>query len=94
MFIHIGNNNAIRSREIITIIDYDVITSSSIMEEMIKNKKEEETVIGPVSNAKSVIITLDKIYYSSLSVPTLKKRSSISAMIKKFENYSENLLEN
>src|SRR5690625_6117941 len=93
MFIHIGNNNAIRSRDIVSIIDYDVIKSSSILEEMIQNKKENKMVKGPRENAKSVIITDDKVYYSSLSVSTLKKRSSISSMIKKFDDYYEMGLE-
>lgn len=90
MFIHIGNNNAIRSREIVTIIDYEVATSSSIMTEMLQ---KHQSVKGPASNAKSVIITVDQIYYSSLSVATLKKRSSLTLMVKKFDNYSENGLE-
>lgn len=93
MFIHIGNNNAIRSREIVTIIDYNVIKSSSIMEEMLERAQKNNTIIGPVTDAKSVIITVNKIYYSSLSVATLKKRSTISSMVNKFDNYSENALE-
>lgn len=84
LFIHIGNNNAIRSKEIIGIVNIDVIASSSIMEEMIANQKAKKKVYGPLSNAKSVIIMAEKIYFSSLSVITLKKRSGMTAMIEKY----------
>lgn len=87
MFIHIGNNNVIRSRKIVSILDFSIIASSSIMEEMIQEKKKRKKIKGPLSSAKSVVITNDLIYYSSLSVPTLKKRSGFNSVIKKFENY-------
>ncbi len=86
MFVHIGNDNVIRSREIIIIIEQDVIISSSIMEEMIKNGKEAGTVKGSEHNAKSVVITHDLIYYSTLSVATLKKRSKMVSMIHKLDD--------
>ena len=88
MFINLGNNNIIRSREIISIVDQSVVSSSSIMEEMMDTGKRQAKVIGSSTVAKSVVITNDSIYYSTLSVPTLKKRSSAIAMIKKFEKYS------
>lgn len=91
MFIHIGNDHVIRSRDIITIIDYDVITSSSIMEEMVIKKNEEENVRGPREEAKSVVITTERLYFSSLSVFTLKKRSSIKSMLQKFKDYSNDI---
>lgn len=89
MFIHIGNDNVIRSRDIVSIIDCSVLESSSIMEEMIESGKKNGIVKGKSSVAKSVIITSDFIYYSSLSVLTLKKRSSIRQMVKKFKNHSK-----
>lgn len=91
MFIHIGNDHVIRSRKIISIVDISVITSSSIVEELISNKMKKNKVKGPRTNAKSVIIMKDIIYFSSLSVLTLKKRSSIINMINKFEDYSSEI---
>lgn len=88
MFINLGNNNTLRLRNIISMMDYGVVTSSSIMQKMIALKNKEKKVIGKESTAKSIIITKDFVYYSSLSVPTLKKRSSLTAMIKKNEKYS------
>jgi len=89
MFIHVGNDNVIRSRDIISIIDYNILDSSSVMEEMIELDKKQGKVKGNPSIAKSIVITSDLIYYSSLSVLTLKKRSSIRQMVKKFENHYE-----
>lgn len=89
MFINLESNHSLRSRDIISIMDYCVVTSSSIMEEMIDSKKNQEKVIGVKSEAKSIVITSDLIYYSSLSVPTLKKRSSLSSIVNKLDKYSK-----
>lgn len=87
MFINLESDHSLRSRDIISIMDYSVVTSSSIMEEMIDLKGNEKKVIGVKSKAKSIVITNDLIYYSSLSVPTLKKRSTLSSTVKKLEKY-------
>lgn len=89
MFIHIGNGNVIQSDDIITIIDRNVITSSSIMEEMMMQKKDETT--GPKSEAKSVVLTKNHIFYSTLSVTTLKKRASMISTISRLDDYSDEL---
>lgn len=91
MFIHIGNANVIQSENIISIIDRNIITSSTIMEEMMTIAKKQSKVLGPAVDAKSVVITTDVIYYSSLSVPTLKKRASMISTINKLEDYSDEL---
>ncbi|MFC4558492.1 extracellular matrix regulator RemB [Virgibacillus kekensis] len=91
MFIHIGNDNVIRSEDVISIIDRNVITSSSIMEEMMENAAKQKIVVSPVDEAKSVVITNQKIYYSSLSVSTLKKRASMISTISKLDDFSDEL---
>lgn len=85
MFINIGDNHTVRSREIIVIIDQNATESSSIVEKMIKNKRKQSKVIGSRKMAKSIVITNDLIYLSSLSVLTLKKRSSVFSGINKIE---------
>jgi len=87
VFIHIGNNNIIRSRDIVSIVDHNTLKSSSIMGEMIDNGTKENKVIGPIKDSKSIVLTSDFIYYSTLSVVTLKKRSSSHSMVKKAEKY-------
>ncbi|WP_163969264.1 extracellular matrix regulator RemB [Oceanobacillus halotolerans] len=91
MFIHIGNDNVIQSKDVISIIDYDVVTSSTIMEEMMDNAEINSKIVGPKNEAKAVVITSDVIYYSSLSVSTLKKRASMISTISKLDDFSDEL---
>lgn len=89
MFIHIGNGNVIRSKDIVSIVDHNIISSSTIMEEMMTANKEE--ILGPKVGAKSVVITNNQLYFSTLSVATLKKRASMISTISKLDDYSEDL---
>lgn len=91
MFIDIGNGNVIRSSDIIAIIDYELISSSVILEEMVKREKQEDRLKGPSIQAKSVMITNDYTYYSVLSVATLKKRASIKATMNNLDDYSDEI---
>lgn len=91
MFIHIGNDNVIQSKDVVTIIDRNVVTSSGVMEEMMENTRKQEIVFGPTDEAKSVVITSEEIYFSSLSVPTLKKRASMISTISKLDDFSDEL---
>ncbi|MFZ3577663.1 extracellular matrix regulator RemB [Virgibacillus sp. DJP39] len=91
MFIHIGNDNVIRSKDVISIIDRNIISSSSIMEEMIERATKEKSIVAPTEEAKSVVITNDLIYFSSLSVATLKKRASMISTISKLDNFSDEI---
>jgi regulator of extracellular matrix RemA (YlzA/DUF370 family) len=93
MFIHIGNGNVIRSRNVIAIIDYQFISSSTIMEEMVSEAKRQKKLVGPTVDAKSVMITRETIYFSTLSVTTLKKRASIISTISKLDDYSDEVEE-
>lgn len=89
MFIHIGNDNVIRSRDIVAIVDIDIISSSSIMKEMVTREEEKKQLIKSTSEPKSVVITDHYIYYSSLSASTLEKRSDINAMIQKMDSHTD-----
>jgi len=91
LFVHIGGNHVIQSETIVTIVDRDLVTSSTIMEEMMTGNTKKEIVFGSISEAKSIVITTDSIYCSSLSVPTLQKRASMISTISKLEDYSEEI---
>lgn len=91
MFIHIGNDNVIQSKDVISIIDRNIISSSIIMEEMMNNVKSQERVYGPTDEAKSVVITNEQVYFSTLSVSTLKKRASMISTISKLDDFSDEL---
>lgn len=93
MFIHIGNDNVIRSQDVVAIIDYNLISSSTIMEEMMENAGKEKKIVGPTVDAKSVMITKEIIYYSTLSVSTLKKRASMISTISKLDDFSDEIKE-
>ncbi|MGX4667625.1 extracellular matrix regulator RemB [Cerasibacillus sp. JNUCC 74] len=93
MFIHIGNNNVIHSCDVIAIIDYHLISSSTIMEELITESSKQQKIVGPLEAAKSIMITKDLIYYSSLSVSTLKKRASMISTISKLNDFSDDVKE-
>lgn len=91
MFIHIGNANVIQTNHIVSIVDQSLIQVSPIMEKMITNAHKQGKIHGPKEEAKSVVITDDAIYYSSLSVPTLQKRTSMISTISNLEDYSDEL---
>ncbi len=55
---------------------------------MANSKKK---IVGPTVDAKSVVITNEQIYLSTLSVVTLKKRASMIATISKLDDYSNEL---
>lgn len=88
VFIHIEDDNVIQTDDIIAVIDYAIISSSVIMEEMLDSKQK----IGDETLAKSVVITDDIIYLSSLSVATLKKRTSMISMVNKLDDYTDNIV--
>lgn len=92
MFIHIGNGNVIRSDDVVAIIDYHIISSSVIMDEMMNAWKKNKQIVGTKKDAKSVMITLDKVYYSNVSVSTLKNRTSMISTISNLDDYSEEFM--
>ncbi|PWU70089.1 extracellular matrix regulator RemB [Gracilibacillus dipsosauri] len=91
MFIHIGDDHVIQSKDVIAIIDYSLVTSSTINEEMLQELRREKEIIATEEDlTKAIVITTNKVYYSPLSVLTLKKRASMISTISKLEDYSEN----
>lgn len=91
MFISIGNGNVIREDDIIALIDYQLISSSQIMEEMISAAEKMNKILGPTEDVKSVMITDDKIYYSRLSVAAIKKRAGMQSVISKLDDFSDEI---
>ncbi|MYL50678.1 DUF370 domain-containing protein [Halobacillus litoralis] len=90
MFIHIGDDHVIQSKDVVAIIDHSLISSSSIIEEMIHNQRKEKQVIETEDyQAKAIVITNDVIYFSPLSVYTLKKRANMMTTLNKLEDFSE-----
>ncbi|MFG6146733.1 extracellular matrix regulator RemB [Halobacillus sp. B23F22_1] len=90
MFIHIGDDHVIQSKDVVSIIDHTLLSSSSIIEEMIFNQRKNKRVVETDENeAKAVVITKDYIYFSPLSVYTLKKRANMMTSLNRLEDYTD-----
>lgn len=76
MFVHIGKENMVHSKDIIMILDYEKIKKSSYpsflktgnkeFHKLIKDRKEKEM--------KTIIITTKDIFFSPIASVTLAKR--------------------
>ncbi|GGF17294.1 hypothetical protein GCM10010954_14950 [Halobacillus andaensis] len=90
MFIHIGDDHVIQSKDVVSIIDHTLLSSSSIIEEMIFNQRKNKRVVETDENeAKSIVITKDYIYFSPLSVYTLKKRANMMTSLNRLEDFTD-----
>lgn len=74
LFIHLGENIVVRSSDVITILDRQLLKSSSIVMEFIE-KNSKQIIELANGDTKSIVVTADKIYFSPLSSSTLKKRA-------------------
>ncbi|WP_082231957.1 extracellular matrix regulator RemB [Halobacillus massiliensis] len=92
MFIHIGDDHVIHSKDVVSIIDHTLLSSSSIIEEMIFNQRKNKKVVEAQEHEpKAIVITKDYIYFSPLSVYTLKKRANMISTLNRLEDYTEDL---
>lgn len=89
MFINIGDQQLISSDEIIVMIDQQFIESSTINDEMIQYQENLADTPNINSDTKTIIVTKDSLYYSPLSILTLKKRSSLQMMINHLDDYTD-----
>lgn len=64
----------VRSSDVITILDRQLLKSSSIVNEFLDVQKDRVVELSN-GNTKSVVVTVDNVYFSPLSSSTLKKRS-------------------
>lgn len=77
MFIYIGNNELVETESIICIIDIELADFSEQNKRLIASYEKKGQVFGDKEEAKSVIITKEKIYYSPLATLTLKNRDEL-----------------
>jgi extracellular matrix regulatory protein B len=76
MYIHVGEEVTIKSKDIIAILDKESTKSQPFTNDFI-HRQNELIVNAAKGSYKSVVITLDKVYYSPFSSGTLKKRSQV-----------------
>ncbi|MGE6630734.1 extracellular matrix regulator RemB [Bacillus sp. NPDC077027] len=74
MYIHLGDDCVVSTREIVAIVDYKMKTSS-VVEEFLQKQKSHLISLSH-GTPKSIVVTTKSIYYSPLSSSTLKKRAS------------------
>lgn len=74
MFIHIGGDTVVSTKEVISILDHQTVKSSKTNKEFLQDKRK--TVVDhSVEETKSYVITQDAIYCSPISSLTLKRRA-------------------
>ncbi|MBP2243141.1 hypothetical protein J2Z40_003729 [Cytobacillus eiseniae] len=74
MYIHVGEDILVRSKDIIAILDKASVNSSKYVEEFLECRKQSIINLSKGS-FKSIVITSKEIYFSPLASGTLKKRS-------------------
>ncbi|KKB75157.1 MULTISPECIES: extracellular matrix regulator RemB [Bacillus] len=72
MYIHLGDDFVVSTREIVAIFDYKAKTSPIVEEFLTKQSKR---IISSNSTPKSIVVTVQTIYFSPLASSTLKKRA-------------------
>ncbi len=76
MYIHLGNNYIVSSKDIIAILNIEPPISKDI-KEIIEIAKMEKNIfnINEKGKEKALIICIDKVYLSPISSTTLFRRS-------------------
>ena len=76
MYIHLGGEKIIRTDELVAIFDVSIEKNSKLTRQFIDHaaKEKQVQVIGE-EESKSLIVTVDKIYFSPISSTTLKRRA-------------------
>ncbi len=76
MFLHLGEDIVLQTKEIVAIIDSNVVEESEIVKEFIDvNDRKNNIVHISDGTVKSIVITKKKVYFSPLTAVTLKRRS-------------------
>ena len=78
MYLNIGNDMAVRDRNIIGIFDMDKTSTSKRTREFLSKSEKEGNVVPCDDLPKSFVLTaeygMERIYLTSLSAATLEKR--------------------
>ncbi|MRX74007.1 DUF370 domain-containing protein [Bacillus lacus] len=77
MYIHLGENFILPSKEVVMILDCQSLEDSQIAQEFLSKQSKQSVKLSEMK-PKSVVITKGKIYFSPLTSSTLKKRARMS----------------
>ncbi len=76
MFIHIGGDTVVSTKEVISILDHQAVNTSKITKKFIDQARKSNRLIDEhVEETKSYVVTKDAIYCSPISSLTLKRRA-------------------
>ncbi|MHB0884777.1 MAG: extracellular matrix regulator RemB [Bacillota bacterium] len=79
MLVNIGGEAVLRSREIIGLFDLETVGDSPITKEFLDLIRTEGTAVDlSGGNPKSVILTSDKVYLTTVSIGTIRKRATLN----------------
>jgi len=94
MFIHIGGDTVVSTKEVISIIDSQTVKNSKITKKFMEDERKVKRFIDDdVDDIKSYIITKDVIYCSPISSLTLKKRAQFIQNLDQFPSVQNDLEE-
>ncbi|SDI57685.1 extracellular matrix regulator RemB [Alteribacillus bidgolensis] len=88
MFIHLGGDTVIRSKDVVAILDQDTHDSSSITKQFLSSHKNRDVIEISKELTKSVVVTIDRVYLSPISSLTLRRRAQV---VSEFDDYSEDV---
>lgn len=79
MFLHLGEDTVVLTKDIIVIMDMDGATISKFSRELLRKGELDGNIVAVSSLLpRTIIITLDnKIYLSPVSTSTLLKKSNL-----------------
>lgn len=78
MYIHLGGEKVIASKELIAIFDISIEKSSKISKQFASHAMKEKLVVRiGEEEPKSIVVTQGAVYYSPISSSTLKKKANI-----------------
>lgn len=73
MFLHIGGNTVVRTKDIIALLEKDI---EGVNQEFLKNNDIDHKLVEiSKEETKTYVVTKEKIYCSPISSFTLKRRS-------------------
>jgi extracellular matrix regulatory protein B len=86
LFIHLGEDVVVQARDVVTILDGQVLESSTITSEFLHKQHAQKPVVKITNDfIKSIVITDKQIYFSPLSSSTLKRRAQFKSTFESIE---------
>lgn len=75
MFVHIGGEVSIPTKQIIAIVDLETQASAESTQEFLSTAEDEGFVVHLTDKPNSFVVTESKVYLSPISALTLRKRA-------------------